>query len=226
MSFYPTGKSKRFNLRRLEMQDPKLEVVGTFKYEKRLKIFVAIYLSMILLVIAGVLVKVDMATELQQVLVVILGLITIATLDAFRKVLENTSSSVASRFNRIVVQEGGFYVNGGYYVNGNINQGGERKQTLAEAAEEIQQLLIQLEKSNPTATDAEKVAYVNDETPPALKSRVASAVKAGSASAVETILDNSAYGNVVRAIFKAWLSSEEPGSRSITTPVQRTDSDS
>jgi undecaprenyl pyrophosphate phosphatase UppP len=112
------------------MQDPKLEVVSTFKYEKRLKIFVAIYLSMILLVIAGVLVKVDMATELQQVLVVILGLITIATLDAFRKVLENTSSSVASRFNQIVVQEGGFYVNGGYYVNGNINQGGERKQTL------------------------------------------------------------------------------------------------
>jgi hypothetical protein len=208
------------------MQDPKLEAISTFKYEKRLKIFVAIYLSMILLVIAGVLVKVDIATELQQVLVVILGLITIATVDAFRKALEDTSSSVVSRFNQIVVQDGGYYINGGYYVNGNINQGGEKRQTLAEAAEEIQQLLIQLEKSNPTATDAEKVAYVNDETPPALKSRVASAVKAGSVSAVETILDNSPYGSVVRAILKAWLSSEEPGSLSITTPVERTDSNS
>jgi hypothetical protein len=169
------------------MQDPKLDIISAFKFEKRLKISVAIYLSIILLVLTGVLVKIDMAIELQQALIVILGLITIATLDAFKKVLDNTLSSVADKFNQIVVQEGGLYVVGDYYLNGDINQGGEKKQTLAEAAAEIQQLLIQLEKSNPTATDAEKVAYVNDETPPALKSRVASAVKAGSEAAVETI---------------------------------------
>jgi hypothetical protein len=220
------GKSKRFNLRRLEMKDPRLEVFSAFKFEKRLKVLVAVYLSVILLVIAGVLVLVDMTTELQQALVVILGLITIATLDAFRKVLEDTSPFAMSKFNQVVVQEGGLYVNGGYYVNGNISQGGERKQTLAEAAAEIQELLIQLEKSNPTATDAEKVAYVNDETPPALKSRVASAVKAGSTAVVENIIDNSAYASIVRAVVAGWLSSEEPSSRSITTPVQRTDSDS
>jgi len=208
------------------MQDPKLELVSAFKFEKRSKIFVAIYLSVLLLVIAGVLVEIDMVTELQQALVVILGLITIATLDAFRKALDNTSSSsLADKFNQIIVQEGGFYVGGNYYITGDINHGGEKRQTLAEAAAEIQQLLMQLEKSNPSATDAEKVAYVNDETPPALKSRVASAVKIGSEAAIETILDNSAYGGIVRAIFKAWLSSDESASkRSMTTPVQRTDS--
>ena len=150
------------------MQDPKLDILSAFKFEKRIKMFAAIYLSAILLLLAGMLVKIDMAIELQQALIVILGLITIATLDAFKKVLDSTSSSFSDKFNQIVVQEGGLYVVGDYYLQGNINQGSEKKQTLAEAAAEIQQLLIQLEKSNPTATDAEKVAYVNDETPPAL----------------------------------------------------------
>ncbi len=206
------------------MQDPKLELVSAFKFEKRSKIFIAVYLSVLLLVIAGVLVKIDMVTELQQALVVILGLITIATLDAFRKALDSISSSLADKFNQIIVQEGGLYVGGDYYITGDINHGSEKRQTLAEAAAEIQQLLMQLEKSNPSATDAEKVAYVNDETPPALKSRVASAVKVGSEAAIETILDNSAYGSIVRAVFKAWLSLDESASKRSITPVQRADS--
>ena len=205
------------------MQDPKLDILSAFKFEMRIKMFAAIYLSAILLLLAGMLVKIDMAIELQQALIVILGLITIATLDAFKKVLDSTSSSFSDKFNQIVVQEGGLYVVGDYYLQGNINQGSEKKQTLAEAAAEIQQLLIQLEKSNPTATDAEKVAYVNDETPPALKSRVASAVKAGSEAAFETILDNSIYGNVVRSVFKAWLSSEESSSKRAITPPSAAD---
>jgi hypothetical protein len=150
-----------------------------------------------------------MAAELQQALIVIVGLITIATIDAFRKALDSTRSSLVNQFSQIIVQDGGFYIGGDYYLNGNLNQGSERKQTLAEAAAEIQQLLMQLEKSNPTATEAEKVAYVNHETPPALKSRVASAVKAGSEAAVDTILDNSPYVNVVRAIVKGWISSKD-----------------
>ena len=117
-----------------------------------------------------------------------------------------------NQFSQIIVQEGGFYI-GGDYVGGSINQGGERKQTLAEAAVEIQQLLMQLEKSNPTATEEEKVAYVNDETPPALKSRVASAVKAGSKIAVDTLLDNSLYSNLARAIVEGWMYSAELSSK-------------
>jgi hypothetical protein len=207
------------------MQDPKIDIISAFKFEKRFKMFVAIYLSIILLVIVGVLVKINMATELQQVLIVILGLITIATLDAFRKALDNTSFSLADKFNQIIVQEGGFYVGGDYRITGDINHGGEKRQSLAEAASEIQQLLMQLEKLNPTATDAEKVAYVNDETPPALKSRMANAVKAASVSTVETMLDNSVYGKVVMAAVKGWLSLEESTSESgMKTPVQQTDS--
>ncbi|MEG4530753.1 hypothetical protein [Microcoleus sp. D2_18a_D3] len=196
------------------MEDNKLDLISAFKFEKRLKTSVAVYLSIILLSIIGVLVKIDMAAELQQALIVILGLITIATIDAFRQALDSTRSSLVNQFSQIIVQEGGFYI-GGDYVGGTINQGGERKQTLAEAAVEIQQLLMQLEKSNPTATEAEKVAYVNDETPPALKSRVASALKAGSISGVDTLLDNSPFSsNVIKAIVQGWIySSEDISSR-------------
>lgn len=191
------------------MQDSKLDLISALKFEKRLKTSVAVYLSIILLTIIGVLVKIDMAAELQQALIVILGLITIATLDAFRKALDNTRSSLVEQFSQIVVQEGGFYVGGNYnYNSGTFNQGIETRQTLAEAADEIQQLLMQLEKSQPTATEYEKVAYVNDETPLDLKFRVVNALKAGGEAATDTILDNSPYVNVVKAILKGWISSK------------------
>lgn len=158
----------------------------------------------------GVLVKIEMAAELQQALIVILGLITIATLDSFRKALDNTRSSLVDQFSQIVVQERGLYVGGDYnYIGGTVNQGIERRQTLAEAADEIQQLLIQLEKSQPTATEYEKVAYVNDETPLDLKFRVVNALKAGGEATLETTLDNSPYVNVVKAILKGWISSKD-----------------
>lgn len=194
------------------MEDHKLDLISAFKFEKRLKTSVAVYLSIILFSIIGVLVKIEMAADLQQALIVILGLITITTIDAFRKALDSTRSSLVNQFSQIIVQEGGFYI-GGDYVGGTINQGSERKQTLAEAAVEIQQLLRQLEKSNPTATEAEKVAYVNDETPPALKSRVASAVKAGSISAVESLLDNIPFSNITKAIVEGWIYSADLSSR-------------
>lgn len=190
------------------MKDTKLDLISTFKFEKRLKLFVAVYLSLVLLAVAVVLIKIEMASELQQALIIILGLITIATLDAFRKALDSTGSSLANQFNQIILQDGGLYVSGNYYLNGNINQGGERTKTLAESAAEIQELLIQLEKSKPNATEAEKVAYVNDETTPALKSRVASAVKAGDEAVMETILDSSPYINLVKAIIEKWTSEE------------------
>ena len=197
-----------FSLRNLKMQDHKLDLISAFKFEKRLKTSVAVYLSIILIAIIGVLVKIEMTPELQQALIVILGLITIGTLDAFRKALDTTKSSLVNQFSQIVVQDGGFYIGGDYYLNGDLNQGGEKKQTLAKAAAEIQELLMQLEKSNPTATEAEKVAYVNDETPADLKSRVVNALKAGGEAATDTILDNSPYVNVVRAIVQGWISSK------------------
>ena len=193
------------------MEDNKLDLISAFKFEKRLKTSVAVYLSIILLAIIGVLVKIEMAAELQQALIVILGLITIATIDAFRKALDSTRSSLVNHFSQIIVQEGGFYIGGD--VDGTINQRSERKQTLAEAAVEIQQLLMELEKSNPTATEEEKVAYVNDETPADVKSRVASALKAGSISALDTLVDNSPFSNFAKAIVEGLISSADLSSR-------------
>ncbi|URD50043.1 hypothetical protein [Chroococcidiopsis sp. CCNUC1] len=83
----------------------------------------------------------------------------------------------------------------------------EQKKTLAEAAAEIQKLLKQLEQSNPTATDADKVAYVNDETTPSFKRRVVSALQAGSEAAIEEFLDNP-YINVGKAVVRAWIKLE------------------
>ena len=83
----------------------------------------------------------------------------------------------------------------------------EQKQTLAEAAAEIQHLLKQLEKSNPTATEYEKIAYVNNETTPSFKRRAVAVLQAGSEAAIEEFLDNP-YLNVGKAIVKAWLETE------------------
>jgi len=83
----------------------------------------------------------------------------------------------------------------------------EQKQTLAEAAAEIQRLLKQLEQTNPNVTEAEKVAYVNDETTPSFKRRVVGALQAGSEAAIGEFLDNP-YVNVGKAVVKGWIKPE------------------
>ncbi|PSB32823.1 hypothetical protein C7B69_07020 [filamentous cyanobacterium Phorm 46] len=83
----------------------------------------------------------------------------------------------------------------------------EQKQTLAEAATEIQQLLKQLEVTNPTATEAEKIAHVNDETTPNFKRRAVGALQAGGEAAIEEFLDHP-YVNVGKAIVKGWIKPE------------------
>lgn len=84
----------------------------------------------------------------------------------------------------------------------------EARKTLAEAAEEIQQLLKQLEQTNPTATEQEKVAYVNDETTPSFKRRVTGALQASSETAIDEFILENKYLKVVKAAFKGWL---QPG---------------
>lgn len=80
----------------------------------------------------------------------------------------------------------------------------KQKQTLAEAAAEIQKLLKQLEHTNPSATEIEKIAYVNDETTPSFKRRFVGALQAGGEAAIEEFFDNP-YINVVKAIVKYWI---------------------
>jgi hypothetical protein len=85
-----------------------------------------------------------------------------------------------------------------------FNYQAQDKRTLARAAEEIQDLLKQLEKSNPNATDYEKITYVNQKAPIQLKDRVVGALQAGSEAAIEEFLDNP-YVNVGKAVVKGWI---------------------
>ncbi|WP_237396954.1 hypothetical protein [Okeania sp. KiyG1] len=91
--------------------------------------------------------------------------------------------------------------------NNNTLYQSKEKQTLADAAKEIQQLLKQLEETNPTATESEKIIYVNDETTPSFKRRVGCALQAGGEAAIKEALDNS-YVNIVMAIVKGWAKPE------------------
>jgi 3-oxoacyl-ACP reductase-like protein len=91
--------------------------------------------------------------------------------------------------------------------NNNFVQHSQQKQTLSDAAEEIQQLLKQLEKTNPNATEAEKIEYVNDETTPSFKRRVVGALQARGEAAIEEFLDTR-YVNVGKAIVKGWIKPE------------------
>jgi hypothetical protein len=89
--------------------------------------------------------------------------------------------------------------------DGNTFIQSEQKQTLAEAAEEIQQLLRQLEQTNPSATRSDMIAYINDETTPSLKRRTSSALKScGEAAIDEFVLENK-FLKVIKATVKGWL---------------------
>ncbi|MBD1934160.1 MULTISPECIES: hypothetical protein [Cyanophyceae] len=79
----------------------------------------------------------------------------------------------------------------------------EQKQTLAEAAGEIQRLLKQLEETNPTATEAEQKAFVTASIPRTKRERVVSAVQAAGKEALKELLDNS-YLNVAIAAIEDW----------------------
>jgi hypothetical protein len=91
--------------------------------------------------------------------------------------------------------------------NNTFVQQSKQKQTLADAAKEIEQLLKQLEQTNPTATDAEKIAHVNDETTPSFQRRAVAALQAGGEAAIEEFLANP-YVNVGKAIVKGWIKPE------------------
>jgi uncharacterized protein YjbI with pentapeptide repeats len=93
-------------------------------------------------------------------------------------------------------------------VEGNQNiYAPEQKRTLAEAAAEIQQLLKQLEESNPTATVEQQQAFVDVAVSPTLKAKFVSALQAGWKEAIKEFLDNP-YVNVGVAILEGWQEAE------------------
>ncbi len=105
------------------------------------------------------------------------------------------------------VNDQGTYVEGDYYNNP------EQKQTLAEAAAEIQQLLEQLEKSYPTDTTTGKMALATEaiaqiENNPNLTARILSALKVGSVKAFEQFLSHPAASFVIGAL-EDWQKTKE-----------------
>jgi len=93
--------------------------------------------------------------------------------------------------------------------NSNINfNEAKQTQSLAEAAAQIQQLLKQLSKNNPTSTDSEKltvVARASEEIKnnPTLKAKVINALEAGGKEAFKETLDHPLV-NILMATIEGW----------------------
>jgi uncharacterized protein YjbI with pentapeptide repeats len=77
------------------------------------------------------------------------------------------------------------------------------KQSLAEAATEIQKLLKILEQTNPTATEVDRQAFVSAAIAPTLQQRAVKALQSGGKTALAEFLDNP-YLNVAIAIIEGW----------------------
>ncbi|MEM9980806.1 MAG: hypothetical protein AAF808_24530, partial [Cyanobacteria bacterium P01_D01_bin.2] len=77
------------------------------------------------------------------------------------------------------------------------------RQSLAEAAAQIQQLLKQLANSNPTATETDQKAFVGAALPTTTKQRLVKALKQGGKTALAELLDN-VYVNVAVAAIEGW----------------------
>jgi len=88
------------------------------------------------------------------------------------------------------------------------NYAPEQKQTLAEAAAEIQNLLKQLEQTNPSATEAQQIEHINDETTPKFKKRVVGALQATGEAAIDEFVLENKYLKVAKAAIKGWIKPE------------------
>jgi uncharacterized protein YjbI with pentapeptide repeats len=88
------------------------------------------------------------------------------------------------------------------------NYAPEQKQTLAEAAAEIQQLLKQLEQTNPTATEAQQIEHINNETTPNFKRRFASALQAFGETAIDEFVLENKWLKVAKETIKRWMKPE------------------
>lgn len=85
------------------------------------------------------------------------------------------------------------------------NYTSEQRQNLAKAAEEIQNLLKQLEQTNPRPTEKEQIDHIKDNTTPVFQRRAASALKAGGETAIDEFVLENKYLRVVKAIIKGWI---------------------
>ena len=120
---------------------------------------------------------------------------------------ENNNSSYDLRGSKF---GGGFAVRdqtGGTLYDYSTNS--EAKQNLAEAAQEIQQLLKHLEQSNPTETTVNQMAFATQaieviKNRPTLKQRVIGVLKSAGTEAFKEAI-NHPVTNILVAGFQGWI---------------------
>ena len=83
----------------------------------------------------------------------------------------------------------------------------EAREITAELAAEIQKLLKQLEKTNPSATVEQQKSYLDAAISSTLKERCVSVLKADNTNAIEEFLENT-YIDVGKALVQDWLKLE------------------
>ena len=88
----------------------------------------------------------------------------------------------------------------GDQVGGTINNQAAETPSLTEAAAEIQDLLKQLEASNPSPTQAQQTAYLDAMIPPTRRERFIGALRAAGGAAIEVVT----YGAVLKALVEGW----------------------
>ena len=122
------------------------------------------------------------------------------------KAVTDQSKSATRNVNFNAPIQGAGYVEGDnhYYASP------EQKQSLAEAATEIQQLLNQLSQTYPTTTVPEQMVVATKvieeiEKKPQLKQRVIRALQSGGAEAFKELVDNPII-NVLLAVLEGWKS--------------------
>jgi hypothetical protein len=101
---------------------------------------IGIYLSLMSVILLFILIVYDTPIEIQQVVVAIIGLLLLASFTAFKQVINfehkfSLSAQYAPYFDSRVITSNTFYSGDTFYNN---------KQSLADAAEEIQKLLTKL----------------------------------------------------------------------------------
>jgi len=87
------------------------------------------------------------------------------------------------------------------------NYAPEQKQTLAEVAAEIQQLLQQLEQTNASATEADQAAFLTAVIPPTKRQRCVNALREGGKELLKELMDNK-WLNATIAAIEGWQSAE------------------
>ena len=81
----------------------------------------------------------------------------------------------------------------------------EDKKALIEAMEDIQSLIQQFEVSNPTATESEMIAYIDDETSPSFKRRAVAALQSSGETFIDEFVLENKYLKVGKEAIKSWL---------------------